>query len=153
MEENKKSRKKNAFDRIVLTPETQAIISKLISEVSDATNGLLKLHGRDIANFLIQSRCQTFDSDELASLRNKYFDDAKAANWMVNQIREARSHGESVDLEELFKKVRMQSVEPNPRATKSSKPRNRKTQDAPRPESEVSVMAQSAGSEVDSSAI
>jgi hypothetical protein len=143
MNEIKKSRKRNAFDRIVLTPETQAILAKLISEVSDTTNGLLNLHGRDVANFLIQARCHSFDSSELACLRTRYFDDVKAAKWMVNQIREARSNGDSVDLEELFKKVRMQSVETKPSAKKASRPRKPKTQDAPQSESEVSLSTMS----------
>lgn len=71
MEEMKKKRKRNAFDRIVLSSESQAALSNLITEVSEATNGLLKLQGREIANFLIQSRSHSLSPKELSdSVRN-----------------------------------------------------------------------------------
>ena len=141
MDEVKKKRKRNAFDRIVLNPESQAALTKLIAEVSEATNGLLKLQGREIANFLIQSRSQSLSAKEISEIRAKYFDDGKAANWMMNQIREARSNGESVDLEELFKKVRMHSVEGNPRSERASKPRKTKTPEAPSSNSSDTAIA------------
>lgn len=62
---------------------------------------------------------------------------------MVNQIREARSNGESVDLEELFKKVRMQSVEQKPRATKAPKAQKSKTAEAPKVETEGALNEES----------
>lgn len=150
MEEVKKRRKRNAFDRIVLSQESQNVLTKLIAEVSESSNGLLNLHGREIANFLIQSRSQSLTTKELAEIREKYFDDTKAANWMVNQIREARSQGESVDLETLIKKLRMQSVEKKQHSTKASKPRKPKGQDAPGLQTEVAQDGESKHQESDS---
>jgi hypothetical protein len=121
MEELKKKRRRNSFDRIVLSEETQTILAGLISEIAEATNGMVKLHGRELANFLIQTRCQSLSTDEVAQLRAKYFDEAKAANWMVSQIRSAKTRGEKVDLEELIKIIQMQSVDKKPRVNRSSK--------------------------------
>ena len=139
MEEVKKKRRRNAFDRIVLTSETQDVLTRMMAEVADVTNGMVNLQGRELANFLIQTRCQPLTHNEVTDLRAKFFDDSKAATWMVNQIREARANGESVDLAELIKKLQMQSVVAKTLSRRVSKARNEKQPDAPRVENEGSA--------------
>ena len=126
MEEINKKRKSNVLERIVLSLESQAELTKRISEVREITNGMLNLSGRAIANFLIEERNSPFTSEELGRLKAKYFDDARAANWVVSEIQSAKKRGEKPDVAALLEKLQMQSVEQKPRSERL--PRKREKQ-------------------------
>ena len=114
--------------RIVLAPATQNQIKIMAADIEQATQGMVTIPLRELANFILQVRCGPLSAEEMSELRSRYFDEMKALNWVRTQVQEARTRGESVDLAELLKKVQMQSVGENRAPHSAPRKRRSKTQ-------------------------
>lgn len=104
MENTEIKPKKRQFnpDRIVLEKETVESVSKLSLQIKEVFGGMIKLSNKEISNFLIQQRSDLLSQSELKEIKDRYFDDVRAAQWAVQKLKEAKSGGESLSLNEVL---------------------------------------------------
>ena len=150
MENEFKKRRSNVGDRIVLTDATQAHLKRHCNEIAELTNGMVKIPLRDLANFLLQARSYPINATELLDLRQKYFDEVKALQWALSEMKQSRARGETVKLNEILKKVQMQSVGEKSTPTTATRKRKSIASTPSRPEiKELSTEPMNAAIEAD----
>ncbi len=100
-------------DRIVIDPETAAIVSSIGVQLAETFNGMVNLKTKEIVNFVLQKRSQLLDKSELRAVRIKYFDDVRAAQWALVKLQEAKGRGQDLTLAEVIEKMQFpqQSVQ------------------------------------------
>ena len=105
----KRQRKINP-DRIVLEQDTLAVIKKVTEQIENTFGGVVKLTNKEIANFLIQSRNDELSAPELSAIKDKFFDDVRAAQWAVNRLKAAKVAGQQVSLADVLNELQMPVV-------------------------------------------
>ncbi len=129
-----KTRKKRQAnpDRIVLNKDSMETILRMVSQVEQAFGGMVKLGTKDIANFLIHSRGVDLDTGELAQIREKYFDEVRAAQWALDKLKQAKDAGRPLTLAEVLlqlqgpntKRQSKERLSKRPPKTNSNSPNN-----------------------------
>lgn len=120
-----KTRKKRQAnpDRIVLNKDSMEIILKMVAQVEQAFGGMVKLGTKDIANFLISSRGTDLDTGELAQIREKFFDEVRAAQWPLNQLKQAKDAGQPLTLADVLSQLQVPNTKRHTRERASKRPR------------------------------
>jgi len=103
MEDQQPMKKKRVIhqDRIVLEEQTLVLITQIKAQIDKAFGGLIKLTSKEIANFVLQVRLNPLTQTELELIKEKYFDDVRAAKWALQKIKTAKSGGETLSLLEV----------------------------------------------------
>lgn len=100
---NKPKRKRKPItDRIVLNQASMEAVASMIDQVDQAFGGLVKLGTKDVVNYLVQNRSSTLTTSDLNHIRAQFFDEVRAAQWALKQVKEAKERGESLSLGEVL---------------------------------------------------
>ena len=92
-------------DRIVLDEETMTVAKRIAHQLDEAFSGIVKLKTKEIINFILQSRSHLFDKSELKAIREKHFDDVRAAQWALEQLQLAKGRGENLTLHDVLARI------------------------------------------------
>lgn len=131
MNEEKRKRRTNAADRIVLSSETQAQLKAWDAQIQAETNGMVSVPYRELANFILQIRNAPITATEMSEIRARYFDEMKALKRAMDDVRDLRARGEKVDLNDVLKKIQMRGVEENRASQRAPRARKSKAQVPP----------------------
>jgi hypothetical protein len=101
-QENKGKKRQKHPDRIVLDKESVEVVESISAQINKAFGGMVKLSNKELTNFLVQSRSEKLSSSELKEIKDKYFDDVRAAQWAVQRLKQAKSGGENLSLNEVL---------------------------------------------------
>lgn len=124
--ENKPIKKRQAHpDRIVLETKSMEFVKSVEEQIKETFGGMIELTNKEIANFLLQTRTMPLTSGELKAVKEKYFDDVRAAQWAVQQLKAAKNAGKEVSLAEVLSKLQMPNVKEK-RVSKEPKEKARK---------------------------
>ena len=99
-----KSRRTNP-DRIVIDPETVAIVNSITAQLAETFNGMVNLKMKEIVNFVLQQRGHLLNKSELRTIRKKYFDDVRAAQWALEKLQEAKGLGQNLTFADVLEKM------------------------------------------------
>lgn len=115
----KRTRRINA-DRIVLDGSSVDFIKSVGTQIEGAFGGIIKLTYKEIANFVLQSRAELLTSGELVKVKEKYFDEVRAAQWALQKLKEAKESGKELSLTDVLKKIQTPIVreKQKPKASK-----------------------------------
>ncbi len=107
-----KPRKKRQInpDRIVLSKESLNVVAILATQIEAAFGGVIRLGGKDIVNFLVQARCEEFTKEELEQIREKHFDEVRAAQWALARLNQAKESGETTTLMDILSQIQSPAV-------------------------------------------
>ena len=133
MEDNevKQKRKRQTYpDRIVLDPKSMDAIKTFANQLEEVFNGIVTLTSKDIANFILQNRCEVFSKTELDAIRNIHYDDVRAAMIAVERLKAAKAAGETLTLADVLGKMQTPSVTKKP-AREGAKMRRKKSDATP----------------------
>ncbi len=85
-------------DRIVLEEQSLVFMAQIQAQIDKAFGGLIKLSNKEVANFVLQVRFNLLTQAELELIKEKYFDDVRAAKWALQKLKTAKSGGEKLSL-------------------------------------------------------
>lgn len=123
-EEQKPRRKRQANpDRITLSKTALENLAKLDTQVEKAFGGMVRLKNKEMTNFLLEVRFAELTNAELKMIRERYFDEVKAATLALQKLKQARDSGHELRLADVF--AQLQAQYPSPKASK------RKRKDGP----------------------
>lgn len=100
----KKKRQINP-DRIVLEVESVALAKRINDQINDVFGGVIKLTHKEIANFLLQQRSELLSQSELKAIKDKHFDDVRAAQWAVQKLKAAKDSGQELTLGDVLSMI------------------------------------------------
>ena len=92
-------------DRIVIDPETVAIVNSISAQLTETFNGMVNLRMKEIVNFVLQQRGHLLNKGELRLIRKKYFDDVRAAQWALEKLQEAKGQGQNLTFADVLEKM------------------------------------------------
>lgn len=101
-------------DRIVLEVDTLVVIKNIADQLQETFNGIVKLSNKEIANFILQSRAGLLGKAELKAIRDKYFDDVRAAQWALQRLKDAKDSGQQLSLAEILNQIQTPSAKEKP---------------------------------------
>jgi hypothetical protein len=121
-EEQKPKRKRQANpDRIVLSKVAVDNLAKLESQVEKAFGGMIRLKNKELTNLLLEVRCSELTNAELKMIRERYFDEVKAATVALQKLKQAKERGEELKLSDVLAQIQTPFVKEKSRALKASK--------------------------------
>jgi hypothetical protein len=129
--ETKPKRKRQVHpDRIVLEAKSMEIVKTMAAQLDGVFNGIVTLTSKEIANFVLQNRNEPFSKAELAAIREKHYDDVRAATIAIEKLKAAKLAGEKLTLAEVLGKMQTPFVMEK-RTREDSKPRRKKSEATP----------------------
>ena len=108
-------------DRIRITPEALQRLNQWITEISTRLRGV-KLTRADLVNFMILCRDEALSQKELDGLERQFFDEIKFAQWAIEELKTARSRGETTTLSEIISTKGLESPTNTRKTPRKSKP-------------------------------
>lgn len=121
-EEQKPRRKRQANpDRITLSKAALENLAKLDTQVEKAFGGMVRLKNKEMTNFLLEVRFSELTNAELKMIRERYFDEVKAATLALQKLKEAKERGEDLKLSQVLAQLQTPFVKEKARATKATK--------------------------------
>lgn len=121
-EEQKPKRKRQANpDRIVLSKVALDNLAKLEAQIEKAFGGMVRLKNKDLTNFLLEVRFSELTSSELKMIRERYFDEVKAATLALQKLKQAKERGEELKLSDVLAQIQTPFIKEKSRAPKASK--------------------------------
>lgn len=121
-EEQKPRRKRQANpDRITLSKSALENLAKLDTQVEKAFGGMVRLKNKEMTNFLLEVRFSELTNAELKMIRERYFDEVKAATLALQKLKEAKERGEDLKLSQVLAQLQTPFVKEKSRATKAAK--------------------------------
>lgn len=121
-----KRKRKAITDRIVLNQASLEAIARVMDQVDQAFGGLVKLGTKDVVNYLVQNRSSTLSTSDLNQIRAQFFDEVRAAQWALKQVKGAKERGESLSLGEVLAQMSL----PKAKASARKPSQRRKDKDA-----------------------
>ncbi len=115
----KRSRQKHG-DRILLSPDTLVALQKFDSQIESAFGQTVSVSHKDKIWFLLRQRGTDLTTDEMAQIRILYFDEVKAVQLALKELKTARATGNREKIAEVMKKLAAPHVIEN---TTSKRPR------------------------------
>lgn len=101
--EQKPKRKRQANpDRISLSKVALENLAKLESQVEKAFGGMVRLKNKELTNFLLEVRFSDLTNGELRLIRERYFDEVRAATLALQRLKQAKERGEELKLSEVL---------------------------------------------------
>lgn len=148
-EEQKPKRKRQANpDRIVLSKVALDNLAKLEAQIEKAFGGMVRLKNKDLTNFLLEVRFSELTNSEMKMIRERYFDEVKAAILALQKLKQAKERGEELKLSDVLAQLQTPFVKEKSKAIKAAKA---KVASEPSPTtSSISSVNQSAHSAKDS---
>lgn len=95
-------------ERLTLQSIEQAKLERWVQELNAKFDGMIRLTKSDLANFLIRHHQEKLTDSEVALIEAEHFDELRWINWALTKIREAKRMGESLTLEDLMTKRKVQ---------------------------------------------
>jgi hypothetical protein len=103
MEIDKPKRKRQVNpDRITLSKASLENLMKLETQIDKAFGGMVKLKNKDLTNFLVEARTSDLTNAELKLIKERYFDEVRAAQWALHKLKEAKERGEELKLSAIL---------------------------------------------------
>lgn len=124
----KRNRKANP-DRITLSKEALQVLANMETQVERAFGGMVRLKNKELTNFILEARSTEFSSSELKMLKDKYFDEVRAATWALQKLKEAKERGESLKLKEILAQIQTPHVKEKSVSKKAATTRGNQSQD------------------------
>ena len=94
------------IDRVSLRPEVLARVEHWISQVEDRCKAI-RITRNELVNFILLHHAPGLSEEETQLLGEAHYDEVRFAAWALKSIREARSRGETLTLNDLMKKQRI----------------------------------------------
>ncbi|MGE4133304.1 MAG: hypothetical protein AB7F86_16795 [Bdellovibrionales bacterium] len=117
IEAKPKRKRKPITDRIVLNQASMETVANVVGQIEQAFGGLVKLGTKDVVNYLLQSRSSALTASDLNQIRAQFFDEIRAAQWALRQVKEAKERGESVSLTEVLARMALPKAKVSNRKT------------------------------------
>lgn len=124
----KRNRKANP-DRITLGKEALQVLASMETQVEKAFGGMVRLKNKELTNFILEARSAELSSNELKMLKDKYFDEVRAATWALQKLKEAKERGESLKLKEILAQIQTPLVKEKSASRKAAAARKNESQD------------------------
>ena len=124
----KRNRKANP-DRITLSKEALQVLAAMEAQVEKAFGGMVRLKNKELTNFILEARSAELSSSELKMLKDKYFDEVRAATWALQKLKEAKERGESLKLKEILAQIQTPLVKEKSASKKAATTRENQSQD------------------------
>lgn len=123
MEIEKTKRKRQANpDRITLGKVALEHLIRLENQIDKAFGGMIKLKNKELTNFLIEARSSDLTNAELKLIKERYFDEVRAAQWALQKLKAAKERGEELKLSAVLAELQTPFVkEKQKRKTDDSK--------------------------------
>lgn len=116
-QEQKPKRKRLANpDRITLSKTATESLQKLESQVEKAFGGMVRLKNKELTNFILEARISEFTNNELKLIKERYFDEVRAASWALQKLKEAKERGEELKLSALLAQLQTPFVKEKSKA-------------------------------------
>lgn len=124
----KRNRKANP-DRITLGKEALHVLASMETQVEKAFGGMVRLKNKELTNFILEARSAELSSSELKMLKDRYFDEVRAATWALQKLKEAKERGESLKLKEILAQIQTPLVKEKSASKKVATARKNESQD------------------------
>lgn len=124
----KRNRKANP-DRITLGKEALQVLANMETQVEKAFGGMVRLKNKELTNFILEARSAELSPSELKMLKDRYFDEVRAATWALQKLKEAKERGESLKLKEILAQIQTPLVKERSASKKVAATREKQSQD------------------------
>jgi hypothetical protein len=110
MENIKELRKSVRRDRITLDPVNITRLQEWHQQLAAEVKGL-KLKKAELVNFILETHAATLSPNEISELKKQFFDEVAFTSWALEELKRARTNGESLSLGDILNSsFRKQSV-------------------------------------------
>ena len=92
---------KDPVERIAVRNVALQTLNGWVDQLGEQVQGI-KISRTELVEWLIQKHQKTLSADEVASIKNQYFDDVQLAVWALKKLRAARSEGKPLTLAEVI---------------------------------------------------
>ena len=103
-QKTKRNRKANP-DRITLGKDALQTLVALEAQVEKAFGGMVRLKNKELTNFVLEVRNTELSASELRLVKERYFDEVRAATWALQKLKEAKGRGERLKLKEILAQI------------------------------------------------
>jgi hypothetical protein len=115
----KQSKKQPRRDRVNLDPVSLARLQSWLDQFNqNFPTG--KITRSDLINYLLSSRSESLSENELAGLRERFFDEVQLAEWALRELKAARNRGENSTLNEILDSLKIARPVSRKKRTKSA---------------------------------
>ncbi len=123
--EQKPKRKRQANpDRITLSKTALDNLARLEMQVEKAFGGMVRLKNKELTNFLLEVRFSDLTNTELKIVRERYFDEVKAATLALQRLKQAKERGEQLKLSDVLAQIQTPFVKEKSRAASANRVRS-----------------------------
>lgn len=105
VEQKPKRRRQANPDRITLSKAALDNLEKLEAQVEKAFGGMVRLKNKELTNFLLEVRFSDLSNAELKMIRERYFDEVKAATLALQRLKQAKERGEELKLSDVLAQI------------------------------------------------
>ena len=91
--------------RIVLTGEGSDRVNRWMNQLQQQFHGL-RMNRNELVEWLILAQPLDLSLEEIREIGGKYYDELDLANWALRQLKEARSKGQNISLENILKSLK-----------------------------------------------
>jgi hypothetical protein len=103
--ETKKRKRQKHSDRVLLSPEALARLQDFDSQIEAAFGQTVSVGHKDKITFFFRQRGFGFTAAELEQIRELYFDEVKAVQLALKELKVARANGDRAKVDEVMKKL------------------------------------------------
>lgn len=103
--ENEKRKRQKHSDRILLAPEALVALQNFDSQIETAFGPTVSVSHKDKVTFLLDQRGFALTAAELEQIRTLYFDEVKAVQLALKELKVARASGDRAKVDEVMKKL------------------------------------------------
>jgi hypothetical protein len=100
----KRTRQKHG-DRLLLSPEAVAALKGFDAQIESAFGQTVSVNHKDKVTFLLRQRGTELTADDLAQIRALYFDEVKAVETALKELKIARANGNREKISDVMKKL------------------------------------------------
>ena len=122
--ESKKRKRQKHSDRILLSPNALATLQDFDSQIEATFGQTVSVGHKDKITFFLGQRSSALTTGELAQIRALFFDEVKAVQLALKELKVARASGDRAKVDEVMKKlaaphVTQKDAPKRPRVTRS----------------------------------
>lgn len=133
VEQKPKRRRQANPDRITLSKAALDNLEKLEAQVEKSFGGMVRLKNKELTNFLLEVRFSDLSNAELKMIRERYFDEVKAATLALQRLKQAKERGEELKLSDVLAQIQTPFVKEKSRAARANRERSTANGSQPTP--------------------
>ncbi len=90
------------MERIALERETISRIDNWIGQVEGKAKAV-RVTRSDVSNYILMKHPTDLSSEDIDAMKSRNFDEVKFSFWLARTLKKAKSKGENVTLDELYR--------------------------------------------------